>query len=55
MATYFIAETLKYYYLVVEEDTEVNIKDYVFSTEAHNFKKDNFKQEELVIRLGLNI
>jgi hypothetical protein len=54
MATYFIAETLKYFYLIFQDNPVVNIDDYVFSTEAHNFKKENFIQEELIKRLGLN-
>jgi len=53
MATYFIAETLKYFYLVFQDNPEVNIKDYVFSTEAHNFKKELFDPEEIKLRLGI--
>ncbi len=53
MATYFLAETLKYFYLVFLENPEVNPDDYVFSTEAHNFKKASFKPEEIQKRLGI--
>jgi mannosidase alpha-like ER degradation enhancer 1/mannosidase alpha-like ER degradation enhancer 2 len=53
MATYFIAETLKYFYLVFQDNPEVNINDYVFSTEAHNFKKEQFDPEEVKLRLGI--
>ena len=53
MPTYFIAETLKYFYLVFQDNPEVNINDYVFSTEAHNFKKELFDPEEVKLRLGI--
>ena len=53
MATYFIAETLKYFYLVFSENPEVNPTDYVFSTEAHNFKKELFEKDEIGKRLGI--
>ncbi len=53
MATYFIAETLKYFYLTFQDNPEVNINDYVFSTEAHNFKKELFDHNEIEIRLGI--
>ena len=54
MATYFIAETLKYFYLVFRENPEVNINDYVFSTEAHNFRKKDFDLDEVKLRLGIS-
>jgi mannosidase alpha-like ER degradation enhancer 1/mannosidase alpha-like ER degradation enhancer 2 len=53
MATYFLAETLKYFYLVFSDQPEVNPTDYVFSTEAHNFKKAAFEKEKIKIYLGL--
>jgi len=53
MATYFLAETLKYFYLVFSDDPEVNPTDYVFSTEAHNFKKAVFNTGEFEKRLGI--
>ena len=53
MATYFLAETLKYFYLVFSDQPEVNPTDYVFSTEAHNFKKSAFEKEKINKYLGL--
>lgn len=53
MATYFLAETLKYFYLVFSDKPEVNPTDYVFSTEAHNFSKDAFEKEKIKKYLGL--
>lgn len=53
MATYFLAETLKYFYLVFSDKPEVNPTDYVFSTEAHNFKKTAFEKEKIKKYLGL--
>jgi hypothetical protein len=54
METYFIAETLKYFYLTFTKETPVNIDDYVFSTEAHPFRKTNFKPDIIKQRLGIN-
>ena len=42
METFFIAETMKYLYLIFNERAGLNIDDYVFSTEAHPFKKSNY-------------
>ncbi len=42
MPTYFLAETLKYLYLTFSPDQTYNFNDYVFSTEAHPFKKSLF-------------
>lgn len=53
MATYFLAETLKYFYLIFSDNPEVNPDDYVFSTEAHNFKKAAFQPDEIRKRLGI--
>jgi hypothetical protein len=55
MATYFLAETLKYFYLVFLDNPDVNPTDYVFSTEAHNFKKEDFIPEEIKKRLGIKV
>jgi len=55
MATYFLAETLKYFYLVFLDNPDVNPTDYVFSTEAHNFKKKGFVPEEIKKRLGIKV
>jgi len=53
MATYFLAETLKYLYLAFVDNSEVNPSDYVFSTEAHNFKKASFEKEKIKKYLGI--
>jgi mannosidase alpha-like ER degradation enhancer 1/mannosidase alpha-like ER degradation enhancer 2 len=54
MATFFFAETMKYFYLAFTMQTgEFNLDDYVFNTEAHPFKKSSFDSEEVKIRLGL--
>jgi len=37
MPSYFLAETLKYFYLLFDEDNFIHKGDYVFSTEAHLF------------------
>lgn len=37
MPSFFLAETLKYLYLIFEQDNIVDLGDYVFSTEAHLF------------------
>ncbi len=40
MPTYFIAETLKYLYLIFSyEEGEFKFNDYIFNTEAHPYKK----------------
>jgi hypothetical protein len=54
LATYFFAETLKYFYLAVLDKDEFNFNDYVFNTEAHPFKKSNFDKQKLKIYLGIN-
>lgn len=35
MHSFFLAETLKYLYLLFSDDTVLSIDDYVFNTEAH--------------------
>ena len=52
MATFFIAETLKYLYLTFATDSPVNPDDYVFSTEAHAFRRDRIRPAEASRRLG---
>ena len=37
MPSYFLAETLKYFYLLYSEDDVISLDDYVFNTEAHPF------------------
>ena len=53
MATYFLAETLKYLYLVFVDNDEFNLDEYVFTTEAHPFRKDMFEKDRLIEHLGL--
>ncbi len=40
LATYFFAETMKYFYLIFDEGKNFRFDDYIFSTEAHPFKKE---------------
>ena len=53
METFFIAENMKYFYLTFSKNTSVNLDEYVFNTEAHPFKKNNFKAGEINKRLGI--
>ena len=53
MSTFFIAETMKYFYLLFSRRSEVNPGTWVFSTEAHPFNKAYFKPDK--IRTGLGI
>ena len=53
MSTFFIAETLKYSYLSFSRGNPVNPTDYVFSTEAHPFRKADFHEPEITHNLGL--
>ena len=53
MPTFFFAETLKYLYLTFSNGKDFNLDDYVFTTEAHQFKKSSFDKEEIKIRLGI--
>jgi mannosyl-oligosaccharide alpha-1,2-mannosidase len=36
--SFWMAETLKYFYLIFSEPDLVSLDDYVFNTEAHPFK-----------------
>ncbi|MEP0265477.1 glycoside hydrolase family 47 protein [Dokdonia sp.] len=54
LATYFFAETLKYFYVAVVDKNKFDFNDYIFNTEAHPFKKSNFKQENIKKYLGIN-
>lgn len=38
MDSYFLSETLKYLYLLFDENNKFNKEDYVFTTEGHMFK-----------------
>ncbi len=53
LATYFFAETLKYFYLAVEDKEKFDFNDYVFNTEAHPFKKSNFDRKKYKAYLGI--
>jgi hypothetical protein len=54
METFFIAETLNYCYLSFAPDCPVNPADYVFSTEAHPFRKSDFDPAAAAARLGFS-
>ncbi len=54
LATYFFAETLKYFYVAVVDKSEFNFDDYIFNTEAHPFKKKNFDKDKAKDYLGIN-
>ncbi len=43
MPTFFFAETLKYLYLTFAPEGQTFINEFVFSTEAHPFKKELFR------------
>lgn len=54
MPTFFFAETMKYFYLTFTmEDKAFNLDDYVFNTEAHPFRKNDFDPDEVKKRLGI--
>ena len=53
LATYFIAETLKYFYLAVVDKKVFDFNDYVFNTEAHPFKRSHFDKVKLKEYLGI--
>jgi len=52
LATYFFAETLKYFYLLFSDDELFGFDHHVFSTEAHPFDKRLFDKDEISVRLG---
>lgn len=39
MESFWLAETLKYFYLMFSEDSVINLDEYVFNTEAHPFRR----------------
>jgi hypothetical protein len=53
METFFIAESMKYFYLTFHSKSNINPSDYVFSTEAHPFKKSIFLRELVQKRLAI--
>jgi len=52
MPTFFLAETLKYFYLIFVPKEKINFDDYIFTTEAHSFKRDLFDPAKIKERLG---
>ena len=54
LPTFFFAETMKYFYLAFEGNPKINLDDYVFSTEAHPFRKSEFMEEKILSGLGLD-
>ena len=38
MESFWLAETLKYFYLIFSDPGEVSLDDFVFNTEAHPFR-----------------
>jgi len=53
MATYFIAETLKYFYLIFSHDGGgFDFNNVIFNTEAHPFYRDRIDPEHAKSRLG---
>ena len=53
LATYFYAETLKYFYLAVVDKKLFDFNEYVFNTEAHPFRKSNFDESKFNMYLGI--
>jgi hypothetical protein len=53
MPTFFFAETLKYLFLTFTGETHPFVfEDYLFTTEAHPFRRDHFKREKAKEYLG---
>lgn len=53
MATYFIAETLKYFFLIFSYDNGTfDFDDHIFNTEAHPFNRSRVDHAEAALRLG---
>jgi hypothetical protein len=53
MSTFFIAETMKYFYLLFSDQEEINPGLCVFSTEAHPFRKADFEAGRIWTGLGI--
>jgi len=54
MPTYLFAETLKYLYLTFSYCTgEFKFDEYIFTTEAHQFKRASFIKEEASVNLNI--
>jgi hypothetical protein len=54
MATYFLAETLKYFYLAFADQEMYNLETVIFSTEAHPYLKAAIDQEKMREHLGIS-
>lgn len=52
LATYFFAETLKYFYIAFAGPAIFDFEQHVFNTEAHTFRKDSFNPVKAKINLG---
>jgi len=47
MESFFLAETLKYLYLLYDPDTDINLDTHVFTTEAHPLKTFHAMEQEM--------
>lgn len=52
LATYFFAETLKYFYIAFAGEEAFDFNEHVFNTEAHTFRKRTFDPEMSAKYLG---
>lgn len=52
LATYFFAETLKYFYIAFAGEDEFDFDEHVFNTEAHTFRKSTFDPKKAPEYLG---
>jgi mannosidase alpha-like ER degradation enhancer 1/mannosidase alpha-like ER degradation enhancer 2 len=53
LATYFFAETMKYFYLLFTNDENFGFDQHVFSTEAHPFNTELFEKDRINERLAI--
>ena len=53
METFFLAETMKYFYMAFAPDCPFNPDTCVFSTEAQPFRKADFRRERISWALGI--
>ena len=53
LATYFFAETMKYFYVAAVDEAIFDFDDYIFNTEAHPFAKRHFDPEKVKVYLGI--
>ena len=52
LATYFFAETLKYFYVAFAGKEVFDFEEHIFNTEAHSFRRASFDPQEAKVRLG---